>query len=244
MLREAYEYRAAGRADLTGRWGESAMLSFVYTIIACAFTGVIGGVFDLMIMQGTSSLWSLLLLPMGWGYSMTFLANHRHEDNDPFDIGHLFDGYRDFLRVFTTCLLQSVYILLWSLLLIIPGIIKAMSYSMTPFILRDRPDLKNNGAIELSMAMMDGHKADLFWLYLSFIGWFILSLLTLGIGYFWLMPYISSTIANFYEDVKAEFENGGTINYQETSQETSQAESQSDFNTKNDGFYDNYQKNY
>lgn len=87
-----------------------------------------------------------------------------------------------------------------------PGIIKAFSYAMTPFILRDHPDLRYNGAIELSMAMMRGHKADLFWLYLSFIGWFLLCILTLGIGYFWLEPYMTSSMANFYEEVKAEFE--------------------------------------
>ena len=131
---------------------------------------------------------------------------HRHEDDDPFSIGHLFDGYRDFVRIFLTLFLQAIYIFLWALLLIIPGIIKALSYAMTPFILRDRPDLQYNGAIELSMAMMKGHKWDLFWLYLSFIGWAILCLFTFFIGYFWLEPYVTSTMANFYEEVKAEYE--------------------------------------
>ena len=77
---------------------------------------------------------------------------------------------------------------------------------MTPFILRDNPEMKNNEAIELSMKMMNGHKVDLFWLYLTFIGWGILCVLTLGIGYFWLAPYVQASMVQFYEEVKAEYE--------------------------------------
>ena len=197
--------RQQGATDLRGRWGEAALFTFVYFVIAAIFSGTVQAGSDLFV-TGLGSALSILLIPMGWGYGMTFLANHRHEDDDPFSIGHLFDGYRDFVRVFLTLLLQRIYIFLWMLLLIVPGIIKAFSYAMTPYILRDRPDLEYNGAIELSMAMMRGHKADLFWLYLSFIGWFLLCILTLGIGSFWLGPYVQSTIANFYEEVKAEFE--------------------------------------
>ena len=197
--------RQQGATDLRGRWGEAALFTFVYFVIAAIFSGTVQAGSDLFV-RGLGSALSILLIPMGWGYGMTFLANHRHEDDDPFSIGHLFDGYRDFVRVFLTLLLQRIYIFLWMLLLIVPGIIKAFSYAMTPYILRDRPDLEYNGAIELSMAMMRGHKADLFWLYLSFIGWFLLCILTLGIGSFWLGPYVQSTIANFYEEVKAEFE--------------------------------------
>ena len=199
--------RAAGRTDLSGRWTEAAMLTFVFTIIASIFSATFVGAVNLWV-SGVGSAFSLLLIPLGWSYIMTFLANHRHEDQDPFDIGHLFDGYRNvqFLRIFTTGLLMYVYIMLWSLLFIIPGIIKLLSYSMTPFILRDRPDLQNNAAIELSMDMMQGHKADLFWLYLSFIGWGILCLFTLGIGFFWLQPYMSASITAFYDDLKADYE--------------------------------------
>ena len=103
-------------------------------------------------------------------------------------------------------LLMVVYTFLWSLLLIIPGIIKYFSYAMTPFILADKPELTANEAIELSMKMMDGHKLDFFILTLSFIGWSILAIFTLCIGYLWLVPYMYTTMAAFYEDVKAEYE--------------------------------------
>ena len=73
---------------------------------------------------------------------------------------------------------------------------------MTPFILQDDPTISGNAAIEKSMRMMDGHKMDLFWLFLSFIGWIILSIMTFGIGFILLEPYINTSVAHFYEDLK------------------------------------------
>lgn len=108
---------------------------------------------------------------------------------------------------FVTLFLRAVYTLLWSLLLIIPGIVKACSYAMTPYILYDNPKLQGNAAIELSMRMMRGHKMKLCVLYLSFIGWFLLCILTLGIGFLWLKPYVQASKAAFYEDVKEEYLN-------------------------------------
>ena len=109
-------------------------------------------------------------------------------------------------------LLMTIFITLWSFLLIIPGIIKMFSYAMTPYILEEHPELSANEAIDRSRAMMKGHKFDLFWLCLSFIGWMILCLFTFGIGYLWLLPYMETAVAGFYEDVKADYEvNGGLI---------------------------------
>ena len=108
--------------------------------------------------------------------------------------------------------LMYLFIFLWSLLLVIPGIIKMFSYSMTPYILEEHPELSANDAIDRSRAMMKGHKFDLFWLILSFIGWMILCIFTFGIGYIWLLPYMETSIAGFYEDVKADYEvNGGLV---------------------------------
>lgn len=75
---------------------------------------------------------------------------------------------------------------------------------MTCYILKDQPELSFNAAIERSMAMMHGHKMQLFMLYLGFIGWFILSLLTLGIGFLWLIPYVNAAQTAFYLDLKRE----------------------------------------
>ena len=108
--------------------------------------------------------------------------------------------------------LTGLFIFLWSLLLIIPGIIKCFSYAMTPFILEENPELSANEAIDRSRAMMKGHKFDLFWLLLSFIGWYLLCIITLGLATLWVTPYMSTAIAAFYEDVKADYEvNGGLV---------------------------------
>lgn len=203
MIQSASEIRSAARAALRGHWGEAAMLTFVYSLICGLFSATTSAAFDL-ITPGLGTLTTILLYPMGWSFAIMFLMNSRGEE-DPFSIGHLFDGYKDFKRITLTALLQTIYIVLWTLLLIIPGIVKSMSYAMTYFILKDHPELKYNSAIELSMKMMEGHKWELFWLYLTFIGWGILCIFTLGIGFFWLNAYISASIAQFYEQVKEEY---------------------------------------
>ena len=98
-------------------------------------------------------------------------------------------------------LLQSVYILLWSLLIIIPGIIATYSYAMTEFILAENPDLTASEAIARSKEMMSGNRWRLFCLHFSFIGWDILSSLTLGIGNLWLRPYKQAANAAFYREI-------------------------------------------
>ncbi len=190
----------AGKKDLKGRWLEAALLTFVYMLITFLFSAIVGSGLDL-IYTGLSPLASLLLLPLSWGWSMTFLECHRG-DTDPFNIKNLFVGYKDFSRIFTTIFLQTLYTMLWMLLLIVPGIIKALSYALTPYILKDNPELKNNGAIELSMAMMQGYKLELFILLLKYFLLGLLGILTLGIAYFWIAPFYSAALVNFYEEVK------------------------------------------
>lgn len=202
MIKSASEIRSAARMALSGHWAEAAMFTFVYYLASWAIGAVSAGL-DLIV-PGASMLVILLVLPMGWGYSVAFLGNRRGAE-DPFNVSHLLDGYKDFSRIFTTILLMQLYTFLWALLLIVPGIIKGLSYSMTCFVLRDNPDMKNNEAIELSMKMMDGHKTALFWLYLTFIGWGILCIFTFGIGYFWLAPYMQASLAQFYEEVKEDY---------------------------------------
>lgn len=104
--------------------------------------------------------------------------------------------------------LMFVYTFLWTLLLIVPGLIKSMSYALTPYILQDKPELKPKEAIKLSEKMMDGHKMELFVLYLPFIGLYILSALTLFIGALWITPIFYTAVAAYYEDRKAEYEAG------------------------------------
>lgn len=98
-------------------------------------------------------------------------------------------------------LLQSLYILLWSLLLIVPGIMAAYSYSMTSFILAEYPELTAREAIARSKELMYGNRWRLFCLQLSFIGWSLLCTLTMGIGNLWLTPYTHAATAAFYREI-------------------------------------------
>ena len=100
-------------------------------------------------------------------------------------------------------LLQTVYIILWSLLLIIPGIIAAYRYAMTSYILAENPEMRAGEAITRSKEMMVGNKWRLFCLYFSFIGWALLTALTLGIGDLFLTPYVYAATAAFYRDITA-----------------------------------------
>lgn len=189
MLKQNSELRAEARVALTDKWVMGAVTTLVF--------GAVSGAASYIPVVGTI----LVALPMMYGYSIVLLSVMRGGE---MNIGGLFDGFNDFGRIVGTKLLQVIYTFLWTLLLVIPGIIKNYSYAMTDFILKDQPELANNAAIEKSMAMMDGNKMKLFLLDLSFIGWAILCLFTFGIGFLFLQPYVQSAHAAFYEDLKAQ----------------------------------------
>lgn len=191
------EYRSLARMSLSGKWAFGAIVSIICWVIMCAPGELVNSASDIQL----GNLWGLLMIPLSWGYAVLWLALARNEN---VDYGMLFDGFKDYLRIFLTLLLVQIYTILWMLLLIIPGIVKAYSYSMTSFILKDNPDMKYDAAINESMRMMQGHKMQLFLLDLSFIGWFFLSILTLGIGFLFLAPYVSTAHAHFYKDLKRE----------------------------------------
>jgi uncharacterized membrane protein len=101
---------------------------------------------------------------------------------------------------------------LWSLLFVIPGIIKSFSYALTPYILGDCPNVKAQDALKLSMRIMKGRKADLFVFYLSYIGWGLLSAITFGVvAIFYVQPYVQSALACFYLEAREEALRNGTI---------------------------------
>lgn len=193
MLKLNSELRAVSRTTLSGNWMMAALATLVYLLIA-------GGVSSIPVSGSVLAI--IITYPLAYGFAILFLDLFR--EGKPIDIGKLFDGFKDFGRVWGTLILVAIYTILWTCLLIIPGIVKSYSYALTPFILKDEPELKYNAAIEKSMRMMDGYKMKLFLLDLSFIGWMILSILTLGIGLLFLQPYMNTARAAFYEDLKAE----------------------------------------
>ena len=193
MLKLNSELRAASRTTLSGNWMMAALATLVYLLIA-------GGVSSIPVAGSVLAI--IVAYPLAYGFAILFLDLFR--EGKPIDIGKLFDGFKDFGRVWGTLILVAVYTILWTCLLIIPGIVKSYSYALTPFILKDEPELRYNAAIEKSMRMMNGYKMKLFLLDLSFIGLMILSILNLCIGLLFLQTYMNTARAAFYEDLKAE----------------------------------------
>lgn len=154
-------------------------------------------------------LYILVLFPLSVGFINAMRRLLVFSENDL--LGNtLHIAFQNYWHKVWGMLWMTILTVLWGFLFIIPGIIKSLSYAMTPFILEENPELTASEAIHRSRMMMHGHKFDLFWLYLGFIGWIILSLLTLGIGFIWLYPYFQASVAGFYEEVKAEYAmNGG-----------------------------------
>lgn len=108
----------------------------------------------------------------------------------------------DYGKTVVTLFLRNLYIALWSLLFVIPGIIKSYEYLLLPYILADYPDITRQDAFDLSRRLMDGHKMEAFILQLSFIGWYILGGLFFGIGVYFVYPYVEATFAEFYTALK------------------------------------------
>lgn len=132
------------------------------------------------------------------GYAQFLLK--QHDKLEP-TWNDLFSQFHRFGQGFAQKFLRGLYCFLWGLLFIIPGIVKAYSYAMTPYIMAENPDMSAQDAIRASMQLMDGHKGELFWLRLTFIGWDILAALTLNLGHLALNPYKNAAEAAFYREL-------------------------------------------
>lgn len=151
---------------------------------------------------GSGSLFGLASFIIGGvlelGYAQFLLKQH---DKKPFEFNDLFSQFDRFGAGFLQQFLRGLYVFLWSLLFIIPGIIAEYSYAMTPFIMAEHPELTASEAITASKELMDGHKGELFVLNLSLLGWTLLCILTLNIGNLWLNPYRNAAYAAFYREL-------------------------------------------
>ena len=135
------------------------------------------------------------------GYADFLLKQHDGKETSFHD---LFSQFDHFGTGFAQRFLRSLYTFLWSLLFIIPGIIKGYAYAMTPFILAEHPNMTASQAIQLSEDLMDGYKSELFVLDLTFIGWNILASMTWNLGNIALNPYKNAAYAAFYRQIQAE----------------------------------------
>jgi uncharacterized membrane protein len=202
-------------ASLKGKWGIGVALTFIVFLV----TSIVPSIVEI-ILSGGFSQWanqtetpliadivnlfiSFLFIPLTVASYWFYLVIARW--NDP-KISDVFLVYKDWvlsLKVIGTSILVGIFTLLWSLLLIIPGIIKGISYSQVFFLLRDNPELSALEAITESKTRMKGYKWKYFLLNLSFIGWAFIAIFTLGIGFLWLTPYISTANATFYNELIA-----------------------------------------
>jgi uncharacterized membrane protein len=213
------ELRACSRQQLKGVWGQMALAFLVYLLIYTPY--FISSCYDAWLTyedsggdigwydeeEATNSPLTLILqLAMfvtsgafALGFAGYFLKRVRGEE---IAIVNIFDGFKRFFPALFLTLLTFLFIMLWSLLLLIPGIIKTLAYSMAYYIMHDNPKMTAREALKKSQIMMHGYKGKLFLLELSFIGWLLLGMLSFGIGLFWVYPYMYLTIANFYENLK------------------------------------------
>lgn len=187
MIR-AKDYRHIAWNKLHGKWGTMAGATFLLAL----FMGICSAL-SIIFIGGIATL--LLSGAFTLGMATLTLDTARMQK---VKIDYLFRGFKNYGASFLLNLLCLLFIFLWTLLLIIPGIIKVYSYSMSFFILADEPDLPANQARKKSMQIMRGNKWRLFCLDLSFIGWWLLGILTLGILFFWIIPYRNTAHAEFY----------------------------------------------
>lgn len=127
-----------------------------------------------------------------------------HASDGNADLGNMGYGFKNnYMNVVSVCFLQNLFIFLWSLLLVIPGIVKAYQYRMIPYLLAEDPNLSFSEAKRLSTEMMDGEKWDAFVLDLSFILWMLLSAVTFNlVGVFWVQPYVEYTDVELYKTLR------------------------------------------
>lgn len=179
--------RARARAALSGRWKNLAVITLVYYLITSIAAYLYIG--TLIVTGPLSVAFAGIALRVVYG--------------DRVSVDNVFDGFRrGFVNNLLLGIVNSLLIALWSILLIVPGIVKSCAWSMSYFIAAENPDISYSDARKMSEQMMQGHKMEYFMLSLSFIGWSILSIFTFGIGLLFLIPYMQVSSAAFYDNLK------------------------------------------
>lgn len=179
----------------------SSRLAVIY-LVSMIISGVASftiGEYDSTEFEISSSISSMIgmIISGPMTYGMIYVIKKNYENIRP-EVEDLFKGFKFFTKLFVLNLLIGLYVGLWTLLFIIPGIIKAYSYSMAFYIFLDNPELSANECIDRSRKMMNGFKWHNFCLNFSYIGWILLSILTLGILFLWVGPKMQTANYEFY----------------------------------------------
>ena len=196
------ELRQRARNSLDNKiFGKTWLLMIVVTLITGAVSSAEAAVGSIIPVIGTSIAPMIVAGPMAVGTAV-YLLNVVYNRKDKNNLVTLFLSFKNG-KTYVAALLQSVYVFLWSLLFVVPGIVKSYSYSLTYYIMAENPDMTANEAITESRRLMDGYKMKMFLLDLSFIGWMIVGFLTCGIAMIWVGPYMSAARAELYKEIKA-----------------------------------------
>lgn len=192
-MKTSAELKAMAKEQLKGRWTPIVLATLVVALISGGVRGVclkipyIGEIFPILVSA-----------PLGLGMSIYIL---KFVNGETPEIVEVFSGFNRWVDSVILNFLVALFTALWSILLIVPGIIKGISYSMAEYILAENPNMKPGEAIEWSKKITNGHKARIFLVQLSFIGWGILATITV-VGLFWLIPYMNVTMVNLYNEIK------------------------------------------
>ncbi|MBP3433456.1 MAG: DUF975 family protein [Alistipes sp.] len=204
-MRSNSELRREARATMSGNWLDGVVIALVSMVMMCLVASP-----QIVTAEGSVSGNVIYMLayvfigaPISYGLYFAYLQFCRGAELKVENLFSLFNS-KYYIKSVSLYLLTSIYTFLWSLLLVIPGIIKGLSYSMAPYILLDNPELSAEEAICRSMEMMRGHKMDLFLIGLGYAGLAILSCFLLCIPLLWLSPYYMTVFTKFYENLKYE----------------------------------------
>lgn len=189
------ELKSMAKEQIRGNIG----ILFVVTLVIAAVSGIASALLSLIPVVG--SLLAAVIVTPAFSLSLVrvYLALAKGVKPQAKDA---FSGFDDFWSAFKVTFLVGLYTFLWSLLFVIPGIVKGISYSMAMYVLAENKGMSATECINASKEMTNGHKMDLFVLSLSFIGWMILGSITLGIAYIWITPYMQATFTNAYNSLK------------------------------------------
>jgi len=190
------EIKAEARKQLGGGiFKTNWIYAVLLVLIILAASGIVN------VIPGVGSIVALVITgPLTYAVSYMFLKQAR--DNQQINFEDLARGFKDdFAGTFLIYLMTTIFTALWSLLFVIPGIIKAYSYSMAYYLKADHPEYTWKQCISESQRIMNGHKMELFIQDLSFIGWIIVGSLCLGIGTLWVDAYMNAARAQFYKNV-------------------------------------------
>ncbi len=229
-MKTAYDFRTIARNVLRGKWSLAVIVGLVASILGAigdngpefkinidtsnvnfSFNFAGQDVFSTTGIWFASGIGAFIVVAIfmaviyfvlgsftGVGYAR---FNLNMVDGQPAEFENLFKYFAYWKTTAVTRVLRTIYVLLWSLLFIIPGIIASYNYMMTDYILADNPELDSSRALEISKEMMYGNRFRFFCLQLSFIGWDILATIPFGIGHLWLTPYKQASFAAFYREV-------------------------------------------